>query len=67
MRSERVARRELEKALNPSETVILIEATSHAKPPKDRIIRVPRRRSVFLGEGKLLSLLTTPILTSSLQ
>ena len=29
--------------MDPSETVILIEATYQAKPPKDRIMRVPMR------------------------
>jgi hypothetical protein len=32
-------------ALDPSETVILIEATYQAKPPKDRIMRVPMMTS----------------------
>jgi hypothetical protein len=54
-------------ALDPSETVILIEATYQAKPPKDRIMRVPTRIPPIPIMGKLLSSSTAPIMTSSSQ
>lgn len=56
-------------ALDPSETVILIEATYQAKkPPKDRIMRVPVRISpIPTIMGKLVSSSTALIMTSSSQ
>ena len=54
-------------ALDPSETVILIEATYQAKPPKDRIMRVPMRIPLIPSLGKLLFSLTALIMTSSSQ
>jgi len=58
---------EAQMALDPSETVILIEATYQAKPPKDRIMRVPMRIPPITVMGKLLSSSTSPIMTSSSQ
>ena len=55
------------KAFDPSETVILIEATYQAKPPKDRIMRVPMRIPLIPSLGKLLFSLTALIMTSSSQ
>jgi len=54
-------------ALDPSETVILIEATYQAKPPKDRIMKVSMRKPPIPIMGELLSSLTAPIMASSSQ
>ena len=55
------------KAFDPSETVILIEATYQAKPPKDRIMKVSMRKPPIPIMGELLSSLTAPIMASSSQ